>query len=338
MLRHDLRLAALSIRSNPFVSAIIVAVIAIGIATSVTAITLYHAKAGNPIWWKNDVLYRVMLDSRPAPRGVDTSPHAEYPPFTLIYQDAEALYRSNIPKGSAMMVVGVGPVDVSGPERSPLEKSARLTTRDFFSLFDVPFLYGSAWTKSDDESQAPVVVISRALSERLFGNGDTVGRSLNFSGQRFQVIGVIDQWQPLPRFYDVGRSFSPSDGLYIPFRWIESLSNLEFPGFCARTQTSVTAFKDLATADCTFVNLWVELSDTTQYEAYMRFLDNYAREQQPQGVQSTNREEHQRENRLRLALAAHDIIHLEPRRHVCQSIVHRPLESPRALLLAGVVV
>jgi len=283
MLRHDLRLAALSIRSNPFVSAIIVAVIAIGIATSVTAITLYHAKAGNPIWWKNDVLYRVMLDSRPAPRGVDTSPHSEYPPFTLIYQDAEVLSRSDIPKASAMMVVSVGPIDLSGPARRPLEQSARLTTRDFFSLFDVPFLYGSVWTKSDDESQAPVVVISRGLSERLFGNGNTVGRSLNFSGQRFQVVGVIDRWQPLPRFYDVGRSFSPSDGLYIPFRWIESLSKLEFPGFCARTQNSVTAFKDLATADCTFVNLWVELSDTAQYAAYSRFLDNYAREQQRSG-------------------------------------------------------
>lgn len=283
MLRHDLRLAALSMRSHPFVSALIVAVIAIGIATSVTAITLYHAKAGNPIWWKNDVLYRVMLDSRPAPRGPESSPHPEYPPFNLIYQDAEALQRSGIPKGSAMMVTAEGPVELSGPSRRPLAQSARLTTRDFFSMFEVPFLYGNAWSKGDDATQAPVVVLSRALSERLFGNGNTVGRSLTFSGQRFQVIGVIDRWQPLPRFYDVGRSFLPSDGLYIPFRWIESLSKLELPGFCAHTQTSVSAFKDLATADCVFANLWVELSDQTQFEAYRTFLDNYAREQQRSG-------------------------------------------------------
>ena len=65
MFRHDIRLAWQSVRRNPFVSALLVAVIAIGIGTSVVAITLYHAKAGNPIWWKNDVLYRPMLDSRP---------------------------------------------------------------------------------------------------------------------------------------------------------------------------------------------------------------------------------------------------------------------------------
>src|ERR1700734_3100020 len=102
MLWHDLRLAVLSIRRNPLIAAIIVAVIAIGIGTSVMAITLYHAKAGNPIWWKNDVLFRVMLDSRPAPRGIETTRHPEYPPFRLSYRDAMALYRSNIPAASVL--------------------------------------------------------------------------------------------------------------------------------------------------------------------------------------------------------------------------------------------
>jgi len=66
MLWHDLRIALRSIRQNPFIAALIIAVIAVGIGTSVVAITLYHAKAGNPIWWKNDVLFRVLIDNRPA--------------------------------------------------------------------------------------------------------------------------------------------------------------------------------------------------------------------------------------------------------------------------------
>lgn len=283
MLWHDLRLALLSIRRNPLIAALIVAVIAIGIGTSVVAITLYHAKAGNPIWWKNDVLYRVMLDSRPAPREVETRRHADYPPVTLIYQDAVALYRSDIPAASAMMLAAAGSVSIFGPENRPFNRVARLTTRQFFSMFDVPFLYGQAWSKSDDEDQAQVVVISRYLSERLFGAGNSVGRSLSFSGQRFKVIGVIDRWQPLPRFYDVGRSFSPPDDLFIPFRWLESLSELEFPGFCERTQTSVNAFKELAPSECVFVNLWVELTSKSQYQAYRGFLDTYSREQQRAG-------------------------------------------------------
>ena len=48
----DLRIAFGSIRQNPFIAALIIAVIAVGIGTSVVAITLYHAKAGNPIWWR----------------------------------------------------------------------------------------------------------------------------------------------------------------------------------------------------------------------------------------------------------------------------------------------
>jgi putative ABC transport system permease protein len=283
MLWHDLRIALRSIRQNPFISALIVAIMAVGIGTSVAAITLYHAKAGNPIWWKNDVLYRVMLDSRLAPRAVETSPHPEYPPFRLIYRDAMALYGSNIATASAMMLTAVGPVSTFGPENRPLKRSANLTTREFFPMFDVPFLYGQAWSKDDDEGQSQVVVLSRYLSERLFGAGNTVGRSLSFSGQRFKVIGVIDRWQPLPRFYDVGRSFRPSDDLFIPFRWTESLSDLHFPGFCEQTQTSVTTFKELAPAECIFMNLWVELTSKLQYQAYREFLDNYSREQQRAG-------------------------------------------------------
>ena len=181
------------------------------------------------------------------------------------------------------MLSALGPVSLSGAENHPLRRTARLTTRDFFSMFDVPFLYGQAWSKSDDEAGAQVAVLSRSLSERLFGAGDTRGRTLVFSGQRFKVIGVIDRWQPLPQFYEVARSFGPSDDLFIPFRWIESLAVLQFPGFCPRTQTSVSAFKELAPSECNFVNLWVELRGKQQFEAYRAFLDNYGREQQQSG-------------------------------------------------------
>src|SRR5580704_5617387 len=113
MFWHDLRLAFRSIRQNPFIAALIIAVIAVGIGTSTVAITLYHAKAGNPIWWKNDVLFRVMLDTRPAAFRPDGVKHPEYPPFTLIYRDALALYQSKIPSQSALMIVSDGPVSTA---------------------------------------------------------------------------------------------------------------------------------------------------------------------------------------------------------------------------------
>ena len=92
MFWHDLRIAVRSIRQNPFIAALIVAVIAVGISTSVVAITLYHTRAGNPIWWKNDVLYRVMLDSRPAPIRVSPRHQAPRTASKTVEHSADALH------------------------------------------------------------------------------------------------------------------------------------------------------------------------------------------------------------------------------------------------------
>jgi putative ABC transport system permease protein len=54
----------------------------------------------------------------------------------------------------------------------------RATTADFFAMFGVPFLYGSAWSAQDDASHAQVVVLSRAMNQKLFGGGNSVGENL----------------------------------------------------------------------------------------------------------------------------------------------------------------
>ena len=280
---HDLRLAWLSIQRNPFIAALIVAVIAVGVATSVVAITLYHAKAGNPIWWKNDVLYRVLLDSRPLGHDFEVGRHADVGPQLLIYRDAAALYQSKIPTRSVMLLVTAGPIAATSPGGHPLNKTARFTTWQFFSLFDVPFLYGRGWSSSDDEGPAPVAVISRYLNDRLFAGKNSVGNSVTFNGQTFRIIGVLDTWMPLPRFYDVGSSFMPSDDLFIPFHWAESMPDLEFLGFCQKTQAMVTVFKDLVPADCISTGLWVQLDTSAQREQFRRLLDNYSDAQREAG-------------------------------------------------------
>jgi putative ABC transport system permease protein len=285
MLRHDFRLALLSIRRTPFISALIVAVIAIGISTSVVAITLYHAKAGNPIWWKNDVLFRVLIDSRPEADEMDKlERHPELPPFTLIYRDALAIYRSTIPKRSVMMSYSSGRVDSVRPGSPPEHRRVRLTTREFFSMFDVPFLYGRGWTQAEDEGPAQVVVISNYLNDQLFGGGNNVGRGLTLSGQHFTVIGILARWLPLPRFYDEARDFGPADDLFIPFRWVESVAGLTYEGFCYQTKTMLDTFKALAPSEClSSTGVWAELATKQQYREYAQFLENYSRAQQQAG-------------------------------------------------------
>jgi putative ABC transport system permease protein len=284
MLWHDLRIALLSIRQNPLIAALIVAVIAVGIGTSVVAITLYHAKAGNPIWWKNDVLFRVLIDSRPAVDETDKDQwHPEYPPFSLIYRDALAIYQSKIPERSVMMSWSNGLVDSMRPGSPPIHRRVRVTTREFFPMFDVPFLHGHGWTQAEDEGPAQVVVISSFLNDRLFGGGNNVGRSLTLSGQHFTVIGILAKWLPLPRFYDQARDFGPADDLFIPFRWLESVAGLSIGGFCYQTKTALDTFKALAPSECNSTGVWAELATKRQYREYAEFLDNYSRAQQQAG-------------------------------------------------------
>jgi putative ABC transport system permease protein len=285
MLLHDFRSALRSLRQNPLLACLIVAVIAVGIATSVIAITLYHAKAGNPIWWKNDVLFRAMVDSRPtADETENDQTHSEYPPFTTIYRDALALYQSKIPTRSVMLANSSGLVDALHPGSLPSVRRVRVTTREFFGMFDVPFQFGRGWAIADDENPSPVVVISHYLNDQLFGGGNNVGRTLTLAGQRFTVIGVLATWVPLPRFYDEARDFGPPDDLFIPFRWLDSLPDLDYQGVCLRTKTLLSGFHALSESEClSAAKVWVELETTRQYNAYKQFLENYSRAQQQAG-------------------------------------------------------
>jgi putative ABC transport system permease protein len=280
---HDLRLAWLSIQRNPFITALIVAVIAVGVGTSIVAITLYHAKAGNPIWWKDDVLHRVMLDSRPVGPEFELGRQGNLPPEVMIYRDAAAIYESKIPSRSVMLLATYGAVAAERADSHPLFKPARFTTWGFFSIFDVPFMYGHGWSESDDEGPAQVVVLSRFLNDRLFGGENSVGRSVTFDGHPFRIIGVLDTWMPLPRFYDAYQGFQPSDDLFVPFHWAESLPDLEFNGYCQQTQMVVTIFKELKQAECISTGLWVQLDTFRQRQEMLQFLDNYSSAQRQAG-------------------------------------------------------
>jgi len=182
-----------------------------------------------------------------------------------------------------MLVVADGPIDASRSGGHPLSKSVRFTTWGFFGMFDVPFLYGHGWSSGDDDGPAPVAVISRFLNDRLFAGENSVGREVTFDGQLFRIIGVLDTWMPLPRFYDIGTSFMPSDDLFVPFHWAELMPDLKFLGYCQKTQLMVTVFKELVPADCISTGLWVQLETATQREQFRRFLDNYSDAQREAG-------------------------------------------------------
>jgi len=286
MLLHDLHLALRSMLRTPSLTALTAGAIACGIAAAMVTLTLYHARAGHPIWWKENQLFAVTLDNRGTDhQGEQLARHPEYPPFLITYRDAQALYRSDIPTRSVMMFRSTRVVQPERAGLKPFNATVRVTTADFFSMFDVPFLYGTGWARSADTGPDPVVVLGRHFNDKLFGGANSVGKLVSLSGKQYRVIGVIDNWMPQPKFYDLSvGSFDIPEDLYMPFGWLTALE-LPIAGNvnCVSPEVKVGSFNDLLNQDCNWLQYWVEMPRAQQQQRFQAFVDNYVRDQKGYG-------------------------------------------------------
>ena len=246
-------------------------------------LTMYRAMSGNPIWWKNDVLYAVTMDFwDPQEPAWDDKPHL--PPTQLTYRDAMAVYASDIPARKVIMHKSVGIVSVDGQQAKPERVTTRVTTKDFFPMFDVPFQYGGTWTDAADTGPEPVMVISREVNEMLFGGENSVGRRIRWDDNEFRIVGVRDHWMPLPTFYDVnnGPLEEPED-VYIPFGWSVALELDSAGNTNGWKPEDIKTYEQFLNAEVVWIQMWVELPDATSHDRFQAFIDNYAQRQKEGG-------------------------------------------------------
>jgi putative ABC transport system permease protein len=294
MYAYYVRLALKSFRRNRGLTALMLGAIALGIAVCVMTMTVYHAMSGNPIWWKNDRLYAVTMDNWDPTRPADLQ-HPDLPPKQLTYKDAVYLLGSKIPERKVVMYARQSVLTGAPAQRKPVAVATRVTTSDFFAMFDVPFLYGNGWDASADQGAAPVIVLSREQNEKLFGGINSVGRTIRWDDREFRIVGVLDAWSPMPRFYDLNNgNFSTPDDVYIPFGWTLVLGQFPNGGSsdCWKPET-LNEFRDYLGSDCVWTQMWVELPDTATRERMQALLDGYWAEQRKNG-----RFERPRNNRL----------------------------------------
>ena len=156
MIGYYLRLSLASFRRTPGITALMVMAIAVGIGVCVMALTIFHSMSGNPIWWKNDQLYSVTLDSW-SPSEPALKNHPELPPRQLTYRDATAVWQSDIPKRKTIMYRTVGVVSGQGLNGAivPSRASTRVTTADFFEMFDVPFRLAASGLRKPTQHRPP---------------------------------------------------------------------------------------------------------------------------------------------------------------------------------------
>jgi len=283
MFAYDLRLALLSMKRHPGLAALMVLAVALGIAVCTVTFTIYHAMSTNPIEWKGDNLYAVTVDSWD-PKDPADEDQPEMPPSQLTYRDGVALQQSNVPARSAIMFKSDAVVDSARKGTKPFRAVLRVTTADFFGLFDVPFLYGSGWTDAADQGPEPVVVLSRESNDKAFGGENSVGRTVRLGDQEFRVVGVLDSWSPSPKFYDLNNgSFGDTEDAYIPFRWGE-VNELQVVGNtnCWKSE-AIESAQDFRNSECVWIQMWVELANAKDRDRYQAFVDNYVRAQKATG-------------------------------------------------------
>lgn len=278
-------LALRSFKRNKVLTALMVLAIALGIGASMTTLTVFHVLSGDPIPQKSEKLFYPRLD----PATKTGYQPGEEPEYQMTRFDAEALLREKRGDRQALMTAGSVAIEPARNGLNPFVASARFTTADFFPMFDAPFAYGRGWTAEDDQARARVTVISAELNEKLFGGGNSVGKSIRAEQTTLKIIGVLKTWRPTPRFYDLTQSpFGSDEQLFIPF-WTSRALDLSPNGNMNCWDSGDRDDGDdkegnlSINASCAWLQYWVELDSLAKADAYRRYLTNYSDQQRAAG-------------------------------------------------------
>ncbi|HNP35549.1 MAG TPA: ABC transporter permease [Woeseiaceae bacterium] len=280
MFRYYLKLGLLSIRSNAALSALMVAAIGIGIGACMTIVTIYHVMSGNPIPEKSSSLYVVQIDNWSPDEPYD---EPNEPPPQSTYLDATNLYSKGDEFRQVVSYKSSRVVQPPDAAELPFEVSSRATTFAFFPMFSVPFQYGSGWDTAADTNQERVVVLTQALNERLFGGENSVGEQLSLNGETYRIVGVLNEWLPTPKFYDLNNNYyEEPEEIYLPFS-VAVAGEHDSVGNINCWKPFEGGYDAFLASECVWVQTWVELPTRDDKARYEQFLASYVEEQKTFG-------------------------------------------------------
>jgi putative ABC transport system permease protein len=150
-------------------------------------------------------------------------------------------------------------------------------------MFGVPFRYGHAWDAADDEAHARVAVIGSQLNDKLFGGGDSTGRTLRLSGVAFRIVGVVGDWNPNPHFYDLNRkNYGEDEGVYVPLSTSQDVG-MNHDGGMDCWGNGGGGNTPAHSSPCVWLQFWVQLDSPARAAAYRQFLVSYSEQQKALG-------------------------------------------------------
>ncbi len=277
MLKYYLKLSWLSVKRTPVLTGLMILAIGLGISVSITVLTVDYMMSQDPIPGKSHQLFHVQLDSFHE-TGRSGSPDGL--PVQLTYQDAENLSYSKIPTRQTRGLETGFTIIPAKQGQTPFMESARAIDRDFFDMFNVPFQFGAPWDDVIDDRPREVVIIGKKLNDQLFDGANSVGKTINLNQQEFTVIGVLEDWELTPRFYDVNNGgFSNTEQLYVPFSLLPILELPTWGNTNGWKPELLKTYQDRLRSEKLWIQYWVQLDSEQQQQEYREFLSAYIQQQ-----------------------------------------------------------
>ena len=182
---RDLRFAARMLRKAPAFYLLVVGILGLGIASTVSFFSLVDGVLLRP------------LPYRDPERLVTLTSYAPKPPFdsngSLSYNDFEELKAktSSFEDLAVTFRTGWSRVTLTGGSEPVILQGAFVSPNLFAMLGRFP-LIGRTFTNEENQRAERVVVISEALWARRFGSSESaIGQDLKFGHGRWRVIGVM---------------------------------------------------------------------------------------------------------------------------------------------------
>ncbi len=285
MFNYYFLLGVRNLRRNPALTALMILTLAIGVAASVSTLTILHVMSGNPMPHKSNRLLVPLIDNGPA-RGF--TPGGRPDDNQMSYRDTVNLLAGKQGKHRAAVYGIAGAFEAVRPDLPVESVNGLAVTSDYFTMFETPFLYGGGWSEVEDKGSARVVVLSRKKSEKLFGQENPMGRHVRLFSTDFQVVGVLDKWNPLPRYTHLingnGGSLNGEDDIYVPFATAVSLElNPNGNTTCTGEDDTGPGYKGFIESECTWIQFWFETASASDRKALKDYLDAYTGEQRKLG-------------------------------------------------------
>src|SRR3546814_3768469 len=119
-----------------------------------------------------------------------------------------------------------------------------------------------------------------SLNDKLFGGANSVGKTVRLDKSDFRIVGVLDEWRPTPRFYDMNSDrFGDLEQAFIPFSTSRDLSmgrngSMDCWGGSGSDPEGQAGVK----APCVWIQYRVQLDTPAKAADYRRYLVNRSEE------------------------------------------------------------